>query len=183
MLRGVNLGPHRRMKMDALRTVYESLGLRDPLTYIQSGNIVFRTEKRDLSRLAAQIEDAVERSFGFRSEVIVRTTAEMRDVIARNPFAAREGIEPGKLLVDFLQSDPGPGAPDKIQSVKTACEELRFHGRELYIYYPEGAGRSKLSWPAIEKLLKTCGTARNWNTVVKLLEMAEKLEAARAHSG
>jgi len=110
MLRGVNLASHRRIKMDALRLLYESLRLRDPQTYVQSGNVVFRTEERDLARLANRIENEIERKFGFRADVILRTTSEMRDVIARNPFAKRRGIEPSKLLVTFLASDPGPEA-------------------------------------------------------------------------
>src|SRR5271169_5370505 len=87
MLRGVNVGGHNKIKMDALRTLYESLGLRDPQTFIQSGNVIFRTEEHDLVRLARRIEDAIERRFGFRPNVIVRTASELRDVIARNPFA------------------------------------------------------------------------------------------------
>src|SRR5665811_2227083 len=98
MLRGVNVGAHNRIKMDALRALYESLGLRDPQTYVQSGNVVFRTDKRDLVALAKRIEDAIEQGFGFRPTVILRTSGELREVIARNPFAKRRGIEPTKLL-------------------------------------------------------------------------------------
>jgi len=94
MLRGVNVGGHNKIKMDALRALYESLGLRDPQTYVQSGNVIFRTEERDLVRLARRIENAIERRFGFRPHVIVRTASELRDVIARNPFAPRRGLTP-----------------------------------------------------------------------------------------
>jgi uncharacterized protein (DUF1697 family) len=176
MLRGVNLGS-RRIKMDALRALYESLKLRDPQTYVQSGNVVFRTEERDLAQLAKRIENAIERSFGFRSDVILRTTSELRDIIARNPFAKRQGIEPSKLLVTFLASVPGQEARDKVLAIKTDPDELRIDGRELYTYFPNGMARPKLSWAVIEKALKTSGTGRNWNSVTKLLEIAERLEA------
>ena len=179
MLRGVNVGGHNRIKMDELRALYESLGLRDVQTYIQSGNVVFRTEQRELTRLANRVENGIERSFGFRPYVIVRTISELRDVIARNPFAARDGIDPSKLLVTFLASDPGLEARDNILRIKADPEELRLDGRELYIYYPNGMARPKLSWALVEKTLKTSGTGRNWNTVKKLLEIAESLEASR----
>jgi uncharacterized protein (DUF1697 family) len=174
LLRGVNVGGHNLVKMDALRALYESLKLRDAQTYVQSGNVVFRTDERDLVRLARRIEDGIERGFGFRPDVIIRTTAELRDAIARNPFRARPGIEPGKLLVTFLSGDPDP----KDLRIKTHPEELKISGREVYIYYPDGMGRSKLSWMAIVKALKTTGTGRNWNSVTKLLEIAERLEGS-----
>src|SRR6202035_3736267 len=114
---------------------------------------------------------------GFRSDVVLRTTAELRDVVARNPFAARQGIEPAKLLVTFLAADPGQEARDKVLQIKTDPDEVRIDGREIYIYFPNGMARPKLSWPVMERTLKTSGTGRNWNSVRKLLEIAESLEA------
>ncbi len=140
--------------------------------------MIFRTDERDIARLAKRIEDGIERKLGFRPDVILRTATEMREVIARNPFAKRRGIEPSKLLVTFLGSDPGAEAREKILQIKCDPEELRIEGRELYIYFPNGIGRSKLSWAGLEKTLKTPGTARNWNSVTKMLEMAESLEAS-----
>ena len=179
MLRGVNVGSHNRIKMEGLRALYESLELRDPRTYVQSGNIVFRTEERDLDALASRVEAGIERTFGFRPAVILRTPAELSSVIERNPFAARPEIEPAKLLVIFLQSDPGPEARQKARMIAAGPEELRVDGRELYVYFPNGMGRAKLSPAAIERALKTPGTGRNWNSVVKLLEIAEEMEASR----
>jgi uncharacterized protein (DUF1697 family) len=178
MLRGVNVGGHNKVKMDALRALYESMKLREAQTYVQSGNVIFRTDERDIARLAKRIEDGIERKLGFRPDVILRTATEMREVIARNPFAKRRGIEPSKLLVSFLASDPGAEAREKVRQMKCDPEELRIEGREMYIYFPNGVGRSKLSLVRLEKTLKTPGTARNWNSVTKMLEMAEKLEAS-----
>jgi len=178
MLRGVNVGGHNKIKMDALRALYKSLKLRDPQSYVQSGNVVFKTEERDLIRLTKRLQNAIERTFGFRPDVIARTCSELRDVIARNPFANRRGIEPSRLLVSFLASDPGAEARDKVLKLKTDPEELRMDGRELYIYFPDGMARPKLSWAAIDRTLKTPGTGRNWNTVTKLLEIAESLEGS-----
>lgn len=176
MLRGVNLGSHNRIKMDALCALCASLKLRDPRTYVQSGNVVFCTSERDVARVSMRIADGIEREFGFRTDVIVRTLEEMRAVVARNPFAKRRRIEPNKLIVLFFAGQPGPDASEKVQNIKAAGEELRLDGRELYIYFPNGMGRSKVSTPAIERMLKTPGTGRNWNSVRKLLEMAEGKE-------
>jgi uncharacterized protein (DUF1697 family) len=178
MLRAVNVGRHNRLKMEALRALYESLGLREPQTYVQSGNVVFRTKERNLIALAKRIENAIEQKFGFRAAVIVRTPSELRDVISKNPFASRRGIDPSRFLVTFLANDPGAEARAQVLKIKAEPEELRIDGREVYIYYPNGLTRPKLSWTTVEKILKTSGTGRNWNSVTRLLEIAERLEAA-----
>lgn len=177
LLRGVNVGGHHKINMDALRTLCESLGLRHVQTHVQSGNVVFLAPPSKLPNLAARIETAIEKSCGFRPSAILRTTDELRDVVARNPFAARPDVPPNRLLVTFLAADPGPEARDRVRAIKTDPEELHIDGRELYIFFPDGIGRSKLPQAAIDKALQTPGTARNWNSVTQLLEMAEKLEA------
>ena len=177
LLRGVNLAAHNRVKMDELRALYESLGLEDPRTYVQSGNVIFGTKERDMVRLARRIEKAIEQRFGFSTEVILRTTAELRDAVRRNPFAGRAGINPKSLLVTFLGNAPTPEARDNAMKIKADPEEIRIEGRELYMYFPNGLARPKVSWMAVVKALKTTGTGRNWNSVTKLLEMAEGLEA------
>lgn len=175
MLRAVNVGK-RQIKMEDLRTLCTSLKFRDPQTYVQSGNIVFSTDQNDLTKVAKCLEDAIEKKYGFRSEAILRTPAELREVIAKNPFAEREGIEPSKLLVTFHVHDPGKAARDQVLAIQADTEELHFIGRELYIYFPNGMGRTKLPLAKMQKIVKTLGTARNWNSVTNLLEMAEKLE-------
>jgi len=178
MLRGVNVGGHNQIKMDALRDLYLSLGLRHAQTFIQSGNVICTTRARDLAGLAGTIEDAIERSFAFRCDVVLRTASELRDAIARNPFAARPGIDPAKLLVTFLAADPDPEGRDKVLAMNAAPEELRIDGRQVYIYFANGMARPKLSWAQIGKIMKTPATGRNWNTVRKLLAIAERLEEA-----
>ena len=178
MLRGVNVGSHNRIKMDDLRRLYESLDLRDPQTYIQSGNVVFKTGERNLAALSERIGKGIERSFGFRTGVLLRTTSELRNVVEKNPFAARPDIDPSKLLVTFLASKPDREARENVLTIETDPEEMRIEGREVYIYFPNGMGRPRLSWPVIERKLETSGTGRNWNTVLKLLEMAERLEVS-----
>ena len=139
--------------------------------------MVFKTTARDLVKLARQIEEGIERKFGFRPDAILRTTAEMREAVAKNPFASRRDIEPAKLLVTFLARDPGAEAHEKVLKLNGGPEELRMEGRELYIYFPNGQARPQLKWTHVEKAIKTEWTGRNWNTVQNLLEMAENLEA------
>jgi uncharacterized protein (DUF1697 family) len=175
LLRGVNLGGHRKVKMDDLRALYESLGFENVQTYINSGNVIFKTSGRDMVRLRKRIEDAIESACGFRSDVVLRTPADLQGVIARNPFAARPGIDGSRLAIHFLGADPSAAAREQVRAIDAAPEELLIDGRELYIYYTNGMARPKLSLALVEKTLKTSGTSRNWNTVRKLLEMAEKL--------
>jgi uncharacterized protein (DUF1697 family) len=176
MLRGVNVGGHNQIKMDTLRSLCESLQLQSPRTYVQSGNVVFKTREKDLSRLSKRIATEIERKLSFRPEVILRSTSDLRQVISSNPFAKRRDIEPGKLLVFFLARDPGPEARKNLLEIKTDPEELHVNGSEIYIHFPNGVGKTKLSFPLVDRTLKTQGTGRNWNTVTKLLEIAEALE-------
>lgn len=176
MLRGVNVGGNRKIKMETLRALYASLGLLDVQTYVQSGNIVFRSKEKKLPALARRIEDAMEREAGFRPDVILRTTAELRDALARNPFAKQAKDEPSKLLVVFLASEPTAEAVAKARTLKTEPEVMHIDKRELYIYFPNGMARPKLSMAQVERALVTSWTGRNWNTATKLLEMAEGLE-------
>ena len=179
MLRAVNVGGHAKIKMEALRALYSSLKFENPQTYVQSGNVIFKTSERDLAAVAKRIQKAIKRKFGCCPEVILRTTEGLRTVLVKNPFAKRSNIEPGKLLVVFLASDPGDAARQNLLNQKFQPEELHALGRELYIYFPNGAGKSKLPWGRIDKLLQTRGTARNWNSVTKILELAEGMETAQ----
>ena len=176
MLRGVNLGPHNRMKMEELRAVYESLKLQDPRTFVQSGNVLFKTKERDEAKLSSRIQDGIEKKFGFRPDVILRTTEELRRAVAKNPFAARKNIDPSKLLVTFLGATPAADACGKLLEIDTAPEELHLVGREIFIYYTNGLARPKFQWIKAEKILKVTCTGRNWNSVTKMLAMAEEME-------
>jgi uncharacterized protein (DUF1697 family) len=179
MLRGVNVGGHNKIRMDDLRALYESLKLEGPRTYVQSGNVIFRTKKKNSVALAKKIQSAIERTFKCRPDVILRTTGELREAIAASPFASRRDLEPGKILVTFLATVASPDARTTLLGFKSYPEEIHLKGRELYIYFPDGAGKSKLPWSRVEKLLQTTGTARNWNSVTKMLAIAEELEASR----
>jgi len=176
LLRGVNVGGKHKIRMDALRELCESIGLKSPKTLIQSGNVVFRTRRRYLSKICREIGDAIEGSHGFRPAVMLRTLAELRAVAGKTPFGAQRELDPAKLAVAFLADKPGATARRSLLTVPRGPEELHVDGRELYIYFPNGMGRSKLQMVKVEKVLATAATARNWNTVRKVLDMAEQMD-------
>ena len=172
LLRGVNVGGHCKISMEELRSICTSLGLRDPRTYIQSGNVVFGAATRDVAKLADRLESAIEKRLGFRPRVVLRTTNELRKIVGRSPFAKRPDFNSAKLAVFFLSDSPSAEVRSKVLAIKVGPEELQSEGLELFIYFPDGMGRSKLP-PVLERTLKMPATARNWNTVNKLLEMAD----------
>ena len=176
MLRGINVGGRNLIPMEGLRALYASLNLEDARTYVQSGNVVFRTAEKNRARLGETIEKAIEKKWGFRPAVVLRSASELRTVVANNPFAKREDVHPGKLLVNFLAAKPSAVARSEFLKIDPSPEEVKTLDQEIYIYFPNGAGRSKFPWAKLDKILKTPCTARNWNTVLKLLAMAEELE-------
>jgi uncharacterized protein (DUF1697 family) len=173
LLRGINVGGHHKIRMDELKELYESLGFKNVLPYIQSGNVVFTSDEADLARLRRQIEEGLEKKFGFHVEVIVRTSAELREIIDNNPFQSQQSKESKWVVVMFLAARPDETAQEDLLKTYVGPEELFIIGKEVYIYYPHGIGRSKLSHSLIEKKLKTVGTARNWNTILQVQKLIQ----------
>ena len=173
LFRGINVGGHHHVRMDDLKDMHEALGLKDVFPYIQSGNVVFHSDDTDVARLRRHIEDGVEKQFGFHVEVIVRTSAELSEIIDKNPFQGQESKESKWVLVLFLAARPDDRAQEDLLKTHVGPEELFITGKEVYVYYPNGIGRSKLSLSLIEKKLKTGGTARNWNTILQLQKLLQ----------
>jgi uncharacterized protein (DUF1697 family) len=173
LLRGVNVGGNKLLKMAELKALFESLRLRDVKTYLQSGNVVFRSDETDRDVLTRRIEEAIRKKNGMEVKIILRTTDELRKVIAANPLPPEER-NPSGLVVAFLGGPIGDAAKAILSSLKIASEELHFGKHELYIYFPAGMADSKLSKALTEKKLGVNVTARNWNTVNALLKIAEE---------
>ncbi|HEX7677835.1 MAG TPA: DUF1697 domain-containing protein [Thermoanaerobaculia bacterium] len=176
LIRGVNVGGNKLLKMDALRALCDAIGVTGAKTYLQSGNVVFRSSL-DRGVLAKRIEDGIRKATGFEAKVILRTAREMREVIAANPFTAGPQRNPKALLVAFLGGSISKDAKALLQKLRIESEELHFGDQELYLYLPTGIAGSKLSNSLTEKKLGVNVTARNWNTVNALLDLAEKLSA------
>ena len=157
MLRGVNVGGHNKIKMEALRDLYKSLGLRNPRTHIQSGNVIFGSKEVALPALASRIAKAIDKQLGVKAEVILRSAAELEAVIGRNPFAGRDDVAPNRLVVTFLSQAPPAEANDAIRKLNGGPEELHLDGRELYIFFPNGISGSKIPPTAIDRAVKGFG--------------------------
>ncbi len=176
MLRGVNVGGRNLIKMETLRALCASLKCSDVVTHLQSGNVVFSTRTKDLEALRLRMQKEMAATFGFDVRTVFRTVDDLRRVVEINPFPGRVVAEASKVLVTFLYDDPGEAGRKAFRAMTIEPEEVRDEGRELYIYYPAGQGLSRLRMGPIEKALGTSGTSRNWNTVLKLLEIGEGLE-------
>ena len=175
LLRGVNLGGNKLVPMADLRSLCTGLRLRNAQTHLQSGNVVFCCNDTDVGKVSERIAAAIERKFGFHVDVLTRTPAELEDVIARNPFARAKGIEPSKLLVHFLPQSMEKQTREKLLQLNGGPEEIRLGDREFYVYFPEGQGRSRLQ-ASLDRILKKTSTARNWNTVTRLFQIAQEME-------
>lgn len=176
LLRAVNVGGTGIIKMAHLTALCERAGFTKVKTLLQSGNVVFRATGSDKT-VARKLADAIERSHGFRPAVIVRTAAEIAYVIDHNPFRAAARDEPNRLLVSFLAGPPADDAVERLATIKVQKEKLRLVGDVLYVHYADGGmGTSKVTNAVLERALGTPATARNWNTVGKLLALAGSLE-------
>ena len=170
LLRGINLGSTNRVAMPELRALIEELGHTDVATLVQSGNVVF-TARAKPATLEKQLSEAIEDKLGVASKVVVRTRDELVAVIDANPFAVPD--DPKNLHVTFLDGKPDAAALKKLDDAGLAPDELQLKGREIYILYANGMGRSELAKQLGRAKLGVAATDRNWNTVTKLLEMCD----------
>lgn len=172
LLRAVNVGG-RSVAMADLRTLLADLGCGNPRTLLQSGNAVFTLKaKMSAAALEAKLETEAQRRFGMPVAFMLRTAAEWQAIIASNPFADAAQRDPGHLLLMALKGTPAPAAIKALRDGYKGPETMHFIGRDAYLVYPEGIGRSKLTNALIERKLGFAGTARNWNTVLKLAQLA-----------
>jgi len=171
MLRGVNVGGNP-LKMAFLREACEQLGLRDVRTYLQSGNIVFASPLGS-AKLATMLKQTIDKQTRLPVPVIVRSAKEIADVVARNPFVGRKGIDPAKLHVTFLGDVSKQIDTARLDKLAGARDEYHPGKREIYLHCPINYGETKLSNTAIEKVLGVSATTRNWTTVAMLAEMVK----------
>lgn len=174
ILRGINVSGKKKIKMADLTVLYEQLGFQDVVTYIQSGNVVFKTAVNNQTELITMIEQAIEAQYGFQVPVQIRTHQEMQAVVDNCPFGSLDLVENGtKVLVTFLASMPSAEKVEAMLDYVIAPEELIVRGREIYLHCPNGYGRTKLSNQFIERKLKVLATTRNWRSVQKLVALSE----------
>ena len=175
MLRGINVGHGKVVKMERLRTLFATLGFGEVRTYVQSGNVVFQSERKSSAELTRTIEAKIQRDFGFTVPVLIKTSTELAQIVRDNPLLKVKGIDVSKLHVTFLSNAPPKTAAKALEDLATTRERFRILNREIYLYCPDGYGKSKLANNTIEKKCSLVATTRNWRTVSALLKMAGSL--------
>jgi uncharacterized protein (DUF1697 family) len=170
LFRGINVGGNNILPTKSLASLIEGLGAKGVKTYIQSGNAAFGHDERNAATLAARIEAAVLKAHGFKPRVLLLTRQELESAARKNPFP-EAALVPTSLHVAFLAEAPGNADLDGMNAIKRAEESYVIIDKTFYMYVPNGVGTSKLA-ARYEKLLGVSATARNWNTVVKMIELA-----------
>jgi uncharacterized protein (DUF1697 family) len=168
LLRAVNVGGRNLIGMSELREFAAQLGLDDPRTLLQSGNLVFRTAARSTTDLERVLEVEAAARLGLQADVMVRSAADWQAIVEGNPFLRQAQDDPGRLLVMIFKKAPKAADVKALRAAITGREVVEARGAHAYLVYPDGVGRSRLTTALIETTLNTRGTGRNWNTVVKL---------------
>jgi uncharacterized protein (DUF1697 family) len=171
MLRGVNVA-QKTIKMERLRAAFEELGFTCVRTYVQSGNVVFQAGRASAAVLSKRIEDRILRKFGFSVPVILKTSKEMEEIVSRNLFVKEKAIDHSKLHVTLLSKAPPGAGAENLKALAAKSERFRVSNQEVYLYCPDGYGKTKLSNSTIERKLSVVATTRNWKTLNALLEMS-----------
>jgi uncharacterized protein (DUF1697 family) len=171
MLRGINVGGNRRIKMDELRKSLEAVGFANVKIYIQSGNVVLKAAKSSPAAISRQMEDCISKRFGFPVSVISRTLDEIGKIIAGNPFLKQRGIDADKLHVAFLSEAPASAGLNKLAELTKAPDQSCGIGKDVYLYLPNGVSQSSLWKTPLDRFLSVNVTMRNWKTVNALHQM------------
>lgn len=173
ILRGINVSGQKKIKMLDLKLLYESVGFQDVVTYIQSGNVIFEASDKNVSNIKTLIEEAIEKKYKFYVPVEIRTNREIENIIKNSPFGAIDLAEDGtKVLVTFLGAKPDKVKVSTVLGYVISPEKLVVKGKEVYLYCPNGYGKSKLSNTFLENKLGVEATTRNWKSVHKLYELS-----------
>jgi uncharacterized protein (DUF1697 family) len=168
LLRAVNLGPHNKIAMADLKALAEGCGLSAVRTLLQSGNLLFEAKAKTSPALEKLLEGALAKELGLKTPVVVRSAAEWRVALDENPFPKEAKADPSHLVVMPLKAKPDKAALVALSSAIVGREQVRLVGQQLYVVYPDGIGKSKLTSALIEKKIAVSGTGRNWNTAQKI---------------
>ncbi|OLD14089.1 MAG: hypothetical protein AUI50_00290 [Crenarchaeota archaeon 13_1_40CM_2_52_14] len=174
MLRGINVAGKKIVRMEDLRASFEALGFGRVRTYIQSGNVIFEASKVASDNLSETIAKKISKDFGFSIPVVLRTSDELKKIIRDNPFLNEKHMDHSKFHVTFLSALPARDAEEKIDALNAHPDQFGVSGREIYLYCPNGYGRSKVSNLALEKALSVGATTRNWNTLNTLARISSE---------
>jgi uncharacterized protein (DUF1697 family) len=172
LLRGINVGGNKKLSMADLRELLSSLGHADVATYIQSGNALFTSPRDDPAELEQEIESRIARELGLSIRVLIRTRDELAAVVDANPFQSA-ATSPTTLHASFLSAPLDEGRLSEIDARQFEPDEFRVGNRVIYLFFPNGVAGSRLTYDFWERRFGVAATTRNWNTVTKLLSMAD----------
>lgn len=174
LLRGINVSGQKKILMNELKTLYESIDLKDVTTYIQSGNVVFNSGENNKNKIADLISRSIKQKYGFDVKVLIRTRNELAKIIKQNPFLKNEGVDVKRLYVTFLERKPDAKLINNLAADKETIDSYKVIGTEVYLHVPGGFGKTIFSNSYIENKLRLNATTRNWNTVNKLLQLTSE---------
>lgn len=169
ILRGINVSGQKLIKMPDLKALYEELGFKNISTYIQSGNVIF--ENNTSKSLSERIDKKIFEKYKFNVPVIIRNVQEMQEIVNENLFLKEKNIEHGKLHITFLEKEPPAQHLNKIKDMNYAPDRFYISGKTIYLYCPNGYGRTKLTNTFFENKLKVTATTRNWKTTNEILKI------------
>jgi uncharacterized protein (DUF1697 family) len=175
ILRGINVSAKNIIKMDALRKAYENAGFSNVQSYIQSGNIIFKNNSGQTKELAQKINQLIQENFELDIPVLVLSVRELKHIIENNPFAQQEEKDPTFFHVTFLSEKSKLHTYSEIEAKKSEDEEISFSDDAIYLYCPNGYGKTKLTNNFIESKLKVTATTRNWKTVNELMRISNQM--------
>jgi uncharacterized protein (DUF1697 family) len=173
LLRGINVGGNKKVPMADLRAMTARLGFDDPKTLLQSGNLVFSAKSQPMNKLEELLEAATKKHIGAECSYLLRNADEWAKIVAANPFKTEAKADPAHLAVTFCREAPAAAALQALKSEIRGKEEFKAVGRELFVWYPDGMGTSRLALALSKNRLGTICTARNWNTVTKVGALLE----------
>jgi uncharacterized protein (DUF1697 family) len=174
-LRGINMAGHNPVKMTDLSVLYRNMGFNDAVTYIQTGNVLFSNPAEStVPEISQKIEKAILEKLGYKIPVLIRTTKEIQELISANPFLEEVNFEPSKMAVIFLHEKPSEAQIQKVLNINYPPDKFKIVGSEIFTYCPHGFGKTRLYTNFFEKKMGVTGTARNWQTIMSILQLAEK---------
>lgn len=176
LLRGINVGGKNRLPMAQLRSLVEASGGESVATYIQSGNVVFRSDK-NIAQLESELEQAIEKTFDLSIPVLVRSADKWSRYLDQNPFPAHSAKTPNWVQICLSKKTPAEDAQTGIADRATRGELVKRAGDAIWIWFPEGIGRSKLTPAVLDRCCGSPVTARNFKTVQKLQSLVESRDA------
>jgi uncharacterized protein (DUF1697 family) len=170
LLRGINVGGKNRLLMKDLAAMFVEVGCDDVRTYIQSGNVVFGADPVLAAEVPSRISASIRDRFGYEIPIVTRRASDLDAIVEANPFVA-SGAETDRLHVLFLADAPAAEQVEALDPDRSPGDEFAVRGREIYLHYPNGTARSKLTNAWFDSRLSTVSTMRNWKTVRKLIEL------------